>query len=199
RQPPDGHPDLLCGLKHTPPSPELAIRRSIRDCTCQRPAPANVPGSTRTAELNLPSGGRSGLADEEHFPQSGATPLPAPAGVVPSQACGIPLRSPAPSRLAPPPSPPRLGGDVLASRPQERAPQPPHSRAPDRGRPRPWSSPPLVIHLEASVPAVTCRCVHGGCPRASSRADGGLLPAPPASGECGVLGSALASCSQPSQ
>src|SRR5262249_34180190 len=91
------------------------------------------------------------------------TPLPPRVGVVLLRACGIPLRSPAPSRPAPPPSPPRLAGDALASRPQGQAPQPPHSLAPDRGRPRPWSSPPLATVPDASVSVVVCRCIRGGC------------------------------------
>jgi hypothetical protein len=72
-----------------------------------------------------------GLADE-------TTPLPPPVCVVRSRACASPLRSAAPSRLALPPSPPPPFGEVLTSRPQGQAPLP-DSRAPDRGRPRPWS------------------------------------------------------------
>ena len=48
-------------------------------------------------------------------------------------------------------------------------------------------------------PAAICRCARGACTRASSRADAGLPPAPPGSGECGVLWSSPAWHPRPSR
>ncbi len=97
-----------------------------------------VPAACKARPVTA-TGGRAtalGPADE-------STPLPPPVCVVHSRACASPLRSAAPSRLALPPSPQPPAGDLLASRPQGRTPQP-DSRAPDRGRPRPWSQAPRL-------------------------------------------------------
>src|ERR1700684_755542 len=98
---------------------------TLSDDEWQRLASPSAPG-----RASRPPGGGAGLADE-------TTPLPLPGCVVRSRACASLLRPAAPSRLALPPSPPPPSGDVVASRPQGRAPQP-DSRAADRGRLRPW-------------------------------------------------------------
>jgi len=52
--------------------------------------------------------------------------------------------------------------------------------------------------MDADAPTAICRCARGACTPASSRADAGLPPVPPGSGECAVLGSSscLASSTQ---
>jgi hypothetical protein len=48
-------------------------------------------------------------------------------------------------------------------------------------------------------PTAICRCAGGAYTQASSRADAGLPPAPPGSGECGALGSSPAWHPRPSR
>jgi hypothetical protein len=54
-------------------------------------------------------------------------------------------------------------------------------------------------HRELNQPTAFCRCARGACTQASSRGDVGLPPAPPGSGEYGVLGSSPAWHSRPSR
>src|SRR6516165_12826971 len=105
-----------------------AVHRFGNSVGNSRPGTLCLLPSTRPAGSGPDQAGQD--ADE-------ATPSP-PVGVVRSRACASPLQSAAPSRLVLPLSPTPPVGDLLESRPQGRAPQP-DSRAPDRGRPRPWS------------------------------------------------------------
>jgi len=137
------HPALGQGLRLQPPT---AIEPKFR--------PGQSPGAQPSA--SRPNGGPAvggGYPPPAYRRRSALISLRNPVAIAcPFQACASAIAAP-------------VAGDALAPRPLGWAPQPPHSRAPDQGPARPWSSPPLVIVMDASVPAAICRCIRGGCPR----------------------------------